>query len=429
MHYILVSFSHKNTDLTTREKLSFDKNIQVEILKKLTDCDCISEAIVLSTCNRLEVIVNANNNTKSINKIFETLNHFSQINKNELEGRADIFEDEGAVKHLFSVAAALESLVVGESQIIGQLKDSYNLAKESGHCGAKISRLVEFSFRCAAEIKSVTNIGKNPVSVASAAVAQAKDALGNLSGYTAVIFGTGEMSVLTSKHLINNDVNVILVGRDLENTKKIAAEISDKVKAEPYSNITNLINSHVLFFTATGAPMALITNDMIVERDFHRYWFDLAVPRDINIKENDRITVYEVDDLKAIVKKNMSLREDETSKAFKIVGEYTNNFFKWLETLSVDPIIKELRISAQNAAKAEMDKAINKGYIPEKYEKCVSTILHNAFKAFLHKPTTAIKDIADKPEADNFINVVKKMFNIEEERVKLVSKEKKGKEH
>lgn len=428
MHYILLSFSHKNTDLTTREKLSFDKKKQIEILEKLTDCDCISEAIVLSTCNRLEVIANANNNTRSISKVFETLNIFSGINKNELEGRADIFEDEGAVKHLFSVAAALESLVVGENQIIGQLKDSYNLAKENKFCGAKISRLVEFSFRCAAEIKSATNIGKNPVSVASAAVAQAKDALGSLEGYTAIVFGTGDMGVLTTKHLVGNGASVIMVGRDLANTEKIAAEISDKVRAEPYSNITNLINSHVLFFTATGAPVALITNDMIIERDFHRYWFDLAVPRDINIKENSRITVYEVDDLKAIVKKNMSLREDETSKAFKIVGEYTNNFYKWLETLSVDPIIKELRISAQNIAKAELEKAINKGYIPKEHEKAVSAILHNSFKAFLHKPTTAIKNIADKPEADYFIEVVKQMFNVEEDRIKLISKENKEQE-
>jgi glutamyl-tRNA reductase len=230
------------------------------------------------------------------------------------------------------------------------------------------------------------------------------------------------MSVLTTRHLVANDVNVILVGREVGKTIKIACEISDKVSVAPYSEIGSLINSHRIFFTATSAPHAVITGEMVAEKEFHRYWFDMAVPRDIDIRPNSRISIYTVDDLKNVVQKNMTLREEEASKAYKIVGEYTGNFFSWLDTLSVDPIIKELRTSAQTVAKNELDKAVAKGYIPEAYRKNVSQILHNAFKAFLHHPTVAIKEVADKQEADDVINTVKRLFAIEEERLKLVPK-------
>lgn len=429
MHYLLVSLSHKNSDIVIREKFSFDTKTQLAMMEKLVSFPCINEAVVISTCNRLEVVVNSSNTSDSITRIFETLNDFSGVDRNELEGRADIFEDEGAVKHLFSVAGALESIVVGENQIIGQLKESFNQASNGGYCQTKLSRLFTYAFKCAAEIKSVTDIGKNPVSVASAAVAQAKESLGgNMGGFSAVIFGSGEMSVLTAKHLVNHDVNVILVGRDVEKTIKIASEISDKVIVAPYAEIGNLINSHRIFFTATSAPHAVITGDMVQEKEFKRYWFDLAVPRDIDIKRSDMIDIYTVDDLKSVVEKNMSLREEEASKAYKVVGEYTTNFFSWLDTLSVDPIIKELRKSAQVVAKSELDKAVAKGYLPEEYQKSVSQILHNAFKNFLHQPTVAIKEVADKQEADDVINIVKRLFDIEQDRLVLSPKNSKNEE-
>jgi len=423
VHYLLVSLSHKNSDIAIREKLSFDQERQAKIMEELTNNAVINESVVISTCNRLEVVVNTTKPSDALGRVMETLHNHSGVDRSELEGRADVFEDEGAVKHLFSVAGALESIVVGENQIIGQLRDSYNYAQEKQFCKTKLSRLFGHAFRCAAEIKSVTDIGKNPVSVASAAVVLAKEALGgNLGGFSAVVFGTGEMSVLTMKHLVANEVNVILVGRDRDKGIQVASEISDKIVVAPYSELANLINSHRIFFTATSAPHAVITDDMVVEKDFNRYWFDLAVPRDIDIKRCEKIKVYTVDDLKTVVEKNMSLREEEASKAYKVVGEYTNSFFSWLDTLSVDPIIKALRQNAQQAAKNEIEKAVAKGYIPPEYQKSLSQVLHNAFSAFLHQPTVAIKEIADKPEADAVINVVKRLFDIEQDRLTLVPK-------
>jgi glutamyl-tRNA reductase len=422
VHYVLVSFSHKNSDISVRERLSFDMQTQEKFLINLTHFKCISEAVLISTCNRMEVVVNTAKVNEAIEKIFETLSEFSSLGKNELEGRADIFEDEGAIKHLFSVAGALESLVVGENQILGQLRESCNFAKSKGFCKKKLDKLFNFAFRCAAEIKSVTDIGKNPVSVASAAVAQAKEILNDLKNYSAIIFGTGEMGTLAAKHLINAGAEVIMVGRDLEKTKLIAKDINEKIIAAPYSDIVDLINSYRLFFSATGAPHPLITNDMVKKRDFERVWFDLGLPRDIEIEPHHNIKLFKIDDLQEIVQKNMSLRSEEASKAFSIVGKYTNEFFKYLETLSVDPIIKAIRKEAQMIVKEEIKKAINKKYLPKELEDSFVKTAHSIFKRFLHKPTVFIKEIADKPEADDLIENVKRLFDIKEDKLKLVPK-------
>ena len=421
MHYILVSFNHKNSDITIREKLSFNQERQKELLSSLVHFKCINEVVLISTCNRLEIVINSSKVSEATERIFETLNQFSSLDKDELEGRADIFEDEGAIKHLFSVAGALESLVVGENQILGQIKDALNFAKANNYCAKKLEKLFNFAFKCAAEIKSVTDIGKSPVSVASAAVAQSKDILGSLKGYTAIVFGTGEMGVLATKHLISAGSEVIMIGRDLEKTKQIAKNIDkEKVSALPYSQIVELINSYRLFFSATGAPYPLITNDMVKKRDFDRIWFDLGLPRDIDIEKHENIKLFKIDDLQAIVQKNMRLRNGEASKAYKIVGKYASEFFRYLETLSVDPIIKAIRNEAQKIVEEEIKKALNKKYLPKEYEKNILKTTHNIFKRFLHKPTVVIKEMADKPEVDDFIENIKKLFDIKEEKLNLL---------
>jgi len=350
MHYLLVSLSHKNTDITLRERLAFSKEKKLEILDSLTQRRCINEAVVLTTCNRVEVLANTGGVHEALGAVFDVLHHHSGIDRSELEGRADSFEDEGAVRHLFSVASGLESLVIGEAQIAGQLKDDYRLSAESGFCGKKLGRLVEFAFKCSAAVRSQTDLGRHPVSVASAAVAQARQIYGTLGGMTAVVVGTGEMSRLAAQHLQSNDANVIIVTRDIKNGQNLAKELKKEVSIETTNNLQKLINSHRLLFTATGAPHTIITAEMVQPKEYERFWFDIAVPRDIDEIEHEKLHIYAVDDLQNIVNTNMSLREEEAGKAYRIIGEYTGQFYTWLQTLSADPIIKALRDQAQEAA-------------------------------------------------------------------------------
>jgi glutamyl-tRNA reductase len=277
------------------------------------------------------------------------------------------------------------------------------------------------AFRCAAEVRGRTDISKNPVSVSSVAVVKAKDLLGDIGGLTALVVGAGEMSQLAAKHLIANGVNIIIINRNLEHAQAMAHELGELASVVPYAKLTEYINRYRLVFSATGAPHSVITDDMVEERDFSRYWFDIAVPRDIDVKEHHHLHVYAVDDLEEIVLRNMSLREEQAKVAYGIVGRATMEFFKWLQSMCVDPIIKEIRDHAKCCSLQELEKAIKKGYIPEELKEQVEKVLHHAFNSFLHTATKNLKDVAEKPEADTIVQAVQYIFNINEDQTKRMN--------
>lgn len=416
MRYLVVSFSHKNTDLDTREKLALDKESSKErVYKNLLAEETINELIILSTCNRVEIIASVKNPFKAREAILNELSKISEISIEELESRADIYEDNGAIYHIFSVASALDSLVIGETQISGQLKSAFKESFEKGFSSEKLARVMHFAFKCAAEVRNSTDISKNPVSIASAAVALAKDIFINIDGYTAVVIGTGEMGKLAAKHLISSGCNVILVGRNLRKTEKVAKELGESVQVETIDNLKSLINRHILLFTATSSQNPIITKDMVEPKEFKRFWFDMAVPRDIEDMGYKNIDIYYVDDLKEIVNKSLALREAQAKEAYKIVGRFTKEFFKWLQTLSIEPIIKEIRKKAKDACIDEVKKAIKKGYIPKELEDTLIKTLHNAFNKFLHKPTKNLKSIINNPSGDVVVESIKYFFDLSDD--------------
>ena len=413
MHYLLVSISHKNTDLAIREKLAFDADRQTMILKRLVAHGSINEAVMLVTCNRIELTVSAKEVHGALAEVLDALHAASGVNRTELEGRAQSYEDEGAARHLFSVASGLESVVIGEAQIAGQFREAFRFAQEKGFAGKKLTGLMNHAMRCAAAVRSATEVGKNPVSVSSAAVVQARQLTGGLSGVPAVVVGNGEMSRLAALHLLGDGAEVIVVGRDLEKARIFAAELGPNVKSESFARLPHLINTHALMFTATGAPHTVINPEMVERCGFARYWFDIAVPRDIAEMEDENIHIYAVDDLQGIVQTNMSLREEEAAKAFTIVGEHVNDFFNWLSSLSADPVIKALREKASRAVREELDRAVKKGFIPAEHEESVRLLLHNAFKRFLHTPTVALRLQMDKPDAQETLECIRQLFDLE----------------
>ena len=421
MHYLIISFTHKNTDIKVREKLSFSNDeAKRDFLEKLQDFKCVNESILLSTCNRVEMIASVNSCEKTIDYMLSELSKVSGIEKSELESRADIYEDNGAIHHLFSVVASLDSLVIGETQIVGQLKDAFKFSTDEGFCSQKLSRAMHHAFRCAASVRSSTEISKNPISVSSVAVSKAKDILGSIEDQVALLVGAGEMSTLAGKHLITAGAKVIVVNRSLEKAQELAGELGERATAKPFSDLRELLNTHTLLFSATGAPHSVITEDMVETREFERYWFDIAVPRDIECDMED-VNVYAVDDLEEIVAKNLSLREKQAKVAFSIVGRSTMEFFKWLQTLSIDPIIKELRDKAKECSLKEIKRSVKKGYIPAEYEETVEKILHCAFNAFLHTPTKKLKELAEKPEADTVVQSIQEIFEMDEDSIKKLN--------
>lgn len=421
MHYLIVSFTHKNTDITMREKLSFSNETKMrELQTRIGQFEYINESIVLSTCNRVEIIASVKDCKNAEKTIFSELSHASGLDRVLLESRADVYEDNGAIHHLFFVASSLDSLVIGETQIVGQLKDSCKFSNEESFCSIKLNRAMDNAFRCAAQVRASTSISKNPVSVSSVAVSKAKDILGSLDGEIAVLVGAGEMSALAGKHLISNGAKVIIVNRSIEKAQELSDELGKSASIESYSNLKKILNKHKLLFSATGAPHSVITADMVEDREFERYWFDIAVPRDIE-DSCSGVEIYAVDDLEEIVSKNLSLREEQAKVAYSIVSRSTMDFFKWLQTLSIDPLIKTLRDQAKECSIKEVKRAIKKGYIPSEYEKSLEKILHSAFNAFLHSPTKKLKDISENPEADRLVQSMQEIFNIEEDSTKQLN--------
>ncbi|MDR1460127.1 MAG: glutamyl-tRNA reductase [Campylobacteraceae bacterium] len=422
MQYMTLSFTHKNTDIKTREKLSFNNEEKLyNVLKMITNHENVNEAVILSTCNRVEVITSVKECKESLSFIFSILSHVSGINKEELENRADIYDNAGAIHHLFAVCSSLDSLVVGETQIAGQLKTTFNFALKNGFCGVKLKRAMQQCFKCAATVRSSTEISKNPVSVSSVAVSKAKDLLKNLDGINAVVVGAGDMSELAAKHLLSSNANVIIINRNYENALALVKKLGKNSSVQPFSNLREAINKYPLVFSATGAPHAIITNDMVEAKVFERYWFDIAVPRDIEACRFENVHVYAVDDLEEIVTRNLALREDQAKVAYSIVGQMTTDFFKQLQALSVDPIIKEIRDKAKQSALNEIDKAVKKGYIQQEMRQNVEKIIHQSFNLFLHKPTINLKNVLELDESDKIIRSLQYFFDIEDERLKDIS--------
>ena len=418
MHYLNISFSHKNSTLEIREKLSYpdDKN-KHGCLKLLTSHEDISEAILISTCNRMEVFCNCSDIPSATKHIFDMLSRRSGISVSELEGRADIFDDSSAIHHLFSVASSLDSMVVGETQISGQLKDAFRFSYDNHYCGKKLARAVKSAFKCAAKVRNSTNISSKPVSMASVAVAKLKSFEESIEGKKALVIGVGEMSDIAAKHLVSAGADVYIMNRTKHKAQLLAKECNTKTM--DYEELPNAVNEFEILFTATSSNEAIITDEIIKPCSFDRYWFDLAMPRDINYNKGERINLYVIDDLKVIVDENINFREEAARAAHGIVGRDVVAFFEWLNTLDIEPLIKDMYIKATEAAHIETQRVIKKNYIPKEYEYQAQKMCEQALKRFLHDMTSKMRTASEDSQTDLLEGAMSSMIKqkIEEETV------------
>ncbi|ABB44137.1 glutamyl-tRNA reductase [Sulfurimonas denitrificans DSM 1251] len=421
MHYLNISFSHKNSTLDVREKLSYKDDYATKgCLSKLNSGESINESILISTCNRMEVFCSCSDIASATKHIFEMLAARSGVSIDELEGRADIFDDSSAIHHLFSVASSLDSMVIGETQIAGQLKDAFRFSYDNGFCSQKLARAMHHAFKCAAKVRNATDISSKPVSIASVAVSKLKSVLDNVEGKKALVIGVGEMSEITAKHLLSSGADVYITNRTKHKAEKLASECGAKVL--DMQDLHKAVNEFEILFTATSSSEPIITDEIIKPCDFDRYWFDMAVPRDINYHKGDRINLYVVDDLKNIVDQNMSFREDGARKAHGIIGRSTVEFFEWLNTLNIEPMIKEIYEKAFEAARIESQRVIKKGFIPKEYEDQIHKMSQQVLKRFLHQMSSKMRSVSEESKADMLTSAVQ--FLIEKDQRDIPDKYK-----
>lgn len=419
MYYQVVSFNYKKCSLEQRESIAFKSEDEVKtFLNTLTDFDFILEAFVVNTCNRVEIVVASRDNFATYHAILGILSKTKGMNFYELEKSALRFEENDAVEHFFNVVSSLDSMVVGEAQITGQVKDAFRVSFKNGTAGKELNRLLSYAIKCAAEIRNSTNISEHPISIASVAVAQAEDELNSLSGMVGVVIGSGEMGKLAAKHLLRAGADVLLVSRTKEHAQELANELGENVKVGDYEKIPIYINKYRLLFTATSSKEPIITNNMVEEKKINRLWFDMAIPRDIDKSINiDRVKTYYIDDLQEISKNNHALRREQAVIAADIVQKHKKEFLKWLQTLAVEPVIKQIRLNIQNIVKQEVLRVTKKGHLPKESSDNLEYMALQLFDKFLHNPTKKMRELSKESEGTVAINAIKEIFNVNTDSV------------
>jgi len=419
VHYLVVSFNYKHCSLESREKIAFkDDDATRRFLDLFVGLDMVEEAFVINTCNRIEIVAATRDNFATYHAAIGLLSKLTDAEFDELTSTALRLEDEKAIEHLFSVVSSLDSLVIGEAQITGQVKEGFRLSHANGTAGKELNRVLSYAVKCAAEVRNATNISQNPVSIASVAVAQAIDLMGGtLSGMTGIVVGTGEMGRLAAKHLLRAGADVLLISRNREHAEALAGELGENVRVTDFDRLRVVINRYRLLFTATASPEPIITRDMITDPELKRLWFDMAIPRDIDSMENENITLYRIDDLQAISKNNHALRQEQALQAAEIVRIYREEFFRWLQALSVEPVIKRLRLQIDAVIDSEIERTVRKGFVPAGHEANMKRMITQVFDKFLHEPTKNLRAISKTSDGAAVIDALKQIFDISTEDV------------
>ena len=422
----LFGLNHRTASVEVREKFALaDFNPLREGLISLDGP--ITEALVLSTCNRVEILCVGSSSVKDVeNKVLNIWAGFCKADINLLQKNMYFYQDLEAVEHLFTVASSLDSMVLGEPQILGQLKDAYRKAVEEQTAKVIINRLLHKSFSVAKRVRTETAVAANAVSISFAAVELAKRIFGDLSKHSAMLIGAGEMAELAAIHLLNNGVQEILVvNRTLERAKELATRFQGR--AACLDNLYENLLFVDIVISSTGAPSTIIqAKDIrkILKKRKHRpiFFIDIAVPRDIDpdVNQVDNVYLYDIDDLKEVVEENLANRKAEAEKARLIIAQEVEKFAQWLRSLDLNPTIVDLLSRGEAIARSELKRTLRglKKDVDEKTYKAMETLSLSLAKKLYHEPIMFLKRRAREEEnAQKFIDLIRRIFNLDNEDV------------
>ena len=422
MNIIVVGLSHNTAPVEIREKLSFPEEVLEPALRTLLNSYGVHEGVIISTCNRVEVVAATSDIEKGTWGVKRFLAEYHNIPFEELEEHLYQHTSEEAMRHLFKVSAGLDSMVLGEPQILGQVKDAYSHALKHNAAGVIINKLFHKNFSVAKRIRTETNIGSSAVSISYAAVELAKKIFGTLDGKGAMLVGAGEMAELAARHLLSNGVReVIVANRTYERAVAMARGFDGT--AIMFREYTHYLKNVDIVITSTGASRYLITPDQlstVIKERKNRPMFliDISVPRNIDprVNEIDNVYLYDIDDLSGVVAANMKERESEAELAKQIIEEEIENFYRWVKSLDVVPTIIALRKQFEEVRRGELDKALAmlEG-LGKKERKIIESMSSAIINKALHGPVTHLKKEANKVEGDFYIEAARKLFDLGED--------------
>ncbi len=412
MSLITLGVNHKTTPVDMRERLAFTPENLPEAVKSLTALDCVAEAVILSTCNRTELYCTLKPGEQQDNdlQLVEWFSHFHGFEPQDLQPYLYLHDHIHSIQHALRVASGLDSMVLGEPQILGQMKQAYSQAVGLGTVGMLLGKLFQHAFSVAKQVRTDTEIGASPVSVAFAAVNLSKRIFGDLENQTALMIGAGETIELAARHLKANKVkHIIIANRSVDRAQALVEQFDGEAIALP--QIPDYLHMADIVISSTASPLPILGKGAVekaLKKRKHKpiFMVDIAVPRDVEeeVGELDDVYLYTVDDLQEIIQDNMESRLQAAEQAGEIIDAQVETFINWERSLDVVDVIKELRVNAEAISREVMDKALRQLAQGKSPEEALGFLSHTLTNKLLHTPCIQIRKASQEnhPELIEF---------------------------
>lgn len=417
-----IGMNHETAPVELRECLAVDTDSVEKVLATLRDLSCIKEGLFLSTCNRVEALCTTADPDEAGRAIVALLARMGRFPEEHFIQNLFTFKHIEAVRHVFRVACSLDSMVVGEPQILGQIKEAYSLATRAKTSGVILNRLMHRAFHVAKRVRTETGVSDAAVSISYAAVELAKKIFYELQDKCVLLIGAGEMAELTARHLIGNGVRSIAVAnRTFQRAVDVAASMGGT--AVSFEEISAQLLEVDIVLSSTASKDYVIQYDQVKgcmrrRRNRPLFFIDTAVPRDVEPRVNDlgNVYVYDIDDLKGVVEMNLEQRQQEAVKAERIVQEEVIKFEKWLKTLDVVPTIVSLKEKAESIRKSEILKSLSglKDLTPSQVQ-VLEALTKSIADKIINDPIVVLKEKAQRPTRDQYVDTARRLFKLDTE--------------
>jgi len=425
---VVFGLNHTTAPIEIREKLYVSEDTIPALTKELKE-EGLNENIVLSTCNRTEFYFSCENIEGALDKIYQTLSKYFHMHEEWLKEYTYLLTNEDAYRHLFLVASGLDSMVVGEPQILGQVKDAYRLATDCNTTGFLLDKVFHKTFNVAKRIRTETKVGYNPVSISGMAIELAKKIFGELPGKKILVVGAGEMCEIAVKYFKKDGVaDIYITNRTFQNAQKLADEIAGV--PYPFGDLQDLLVKVDMVLSSTGSEKPIIDKELVslvMKRRKQKplFFIDIAVPRDVEPSVNgiENVYLYDIDDLKELSQKHLSDRLSESEKARAIIDEEVKKFTAWLKQLDKSPMISDIYDKVEEIRKGELKKILQKHQgIDEETIKSMELLSKSIVNKLVHPHVVMIKENG----SPIILELMKKLFNLEDENEKDMDYRHKG---
>ncbi|MGA2600497.1 MAG: glutamyl-tRNA reductase [Bryobacteraceae bacterium] len=419
MKFSITGLNHRSAPVEVRERLAFDERSIPDALKILRNQPGVVEGMILSTCNRVEIAVSFEDRDGG-QAIDEFLATTRKVERDWVRPYLYKFEDRDAIQHLFRVAASLDSMVVGEPQILGQLKNAYAIAKQEGAVNGFMDTLLTRAFNVAKRVRSETEIGASAVSVSFAAVELAREIFGTLKDKKVLIVGAGKMSEAAARHLKRcGATKMFVTNRTQERAVEMAALFDAKIVE--YNKFISFLPEVDIVLTSSAAPHYILTKpDMAkvigARKNKPVFVIDIAVPRNVepSVNELDNVFVYDIDDLQHVVENNVEARKHEAEEAEEIITEEVERMLSRLKTRDVVPTIVGLQEQLENLRTAEIARMRGKfGSLTREQDEALEALTRGIINKIAHGPISELRKQASQAEGNHYITVIRKVFRLE----------------